>query len=148
MNNFNNMIAFVNPKSGGQKGQRVYNELKKYLPRGNIFDLMNGGPSLGQIFNIVNLKVYKNSNKKRLQQHKNNQNLIVIACGGDGTVGWVLSEIDKISYGQYTPAVFIMPLGTGNDLARTLNWGGSFNEEKVKEFLESVLDSSLVKLDR
>jgi hypothetical protein len=68
--NLENIIAFVNPKSGGQKGRIVFERLKNYLHKDNVFDLTKGGPRPG------------------LEKHKDNKELRVIACGGDGTVGW------------------------------------------------------------
>lgn len=71
----------------------------------------------------------------------------VLACGGDGTVGWVLSILDQI--GAYpAPAVGVLPLGTGNDLARALGWGGGYKDEPIGKILTSIGDSETTLLDR
>lgn len=68
-------------------------------------------------------------------------NLRVLACGGDGTVGWILSILDQISPPiQPAPAVGVLPLGTGNDLARALGWGGvSFVPNVLKKCILNFL---------
>lgn len=74
--------------------------------------------------------------------------LRVMVCGGDGTVGWVLSTLDSLKWPVYPP-IAIVPLGTGNDLGRTLGWGGSYVDEPMSELLLAVAEESInVQLDR
>eukprot|EP00088_Acartia_fossae_P033864 TRINITY_DN34740_c0_g1_i2.p1 TRINITY_DN34740_c0_g1~~TRINITY_DN34740_c0_g1_i2.p1 ORF type:complete len:537 (+),score=42.44 TRINITY_DN34740_c0_g1_i2:89-1699(+) len=72
----------------------------------------------------------------------------ILVCGGDGTVGWLLNTAHKL--GPSTePLVAIFPLGTGNDLARTLGYGsGSDSSENIIEFVSKLERGQPVKLDR
>ena len=46
----------------------------------------------------------------------------MIICGGDGTVNWVLNDFAKNNI-DMTKVVFgLLPIGTGNDLCRSLGW--------------------------
>ena len=61
--------------------------------------------------------------------------LLVIACGGDGTFNWLASCVATLAAEQaaaqppgprFRPDLVVCPLGTGNDLARSLGWGAAF----------------------
>ncbi len=46
-----------------------------------------------------------------------------MACGGDGTIMWVVSELSKHGIDPMSTPIAVIPLGTGNDFSQALGWG-------------------------
>merc|ERR1711871_1522556 len=71
--------------------------------------------------------------------------------GGDGTVQWVLSDIDSlVAEGVLTtrPGGAILPLGTGNDLSRQFGWGHGYNARLLRDLRMDVEAATSTTLDR
>lgn len=126
------LLVFVNPKSGGLKGRELLYGFRKLLNPHQVFDIMNGGPLAG-------LHTFREVPRFR-----------VLVCGGDGTVGWVLGVLEAVRHKLTCrePPIGIIPLGTGNDLARILRWGPGYSGEDPYHILVSVYEADEVLMDR
>ena len=76
----------------------------------------------------------------------------VVACGGDGTVKWVISELSKVKC--LSVPIGVIPFGTGNDFSRAFGWGASPPNPLVgkhmaalKQRLETVFFAEVGPLD-
>uniref|UniRef100_A0A674C966 Diacylglycerol kinase n=1 Tax=Salmo trutta TaxID=8032 RepID=A0A674C966_SALTR len=124
------LLVLCNSKSGDNQGVKFLRKFKQLLNPAQVFDLMNGGPQLG-------LRVFQKFATFR-----------ILVCGGDGSVGWVLSELDKLNLHKQCQ-LGVLPLGTGNDLARVLGWGGLCDDDaQLLQILEKLERATTKMLDR
>ncbi|XP_016390623.1 diacylglycerol kinase delta-like [Sinocyclocheilus rhinocerous] len=115
---------------GDNQGVKFLRRFKQLLNPAQVFDLMNGGPHLG-------LRLFQKFDTFR-----------ILVCGGDGSVGWVLSEIDTLTLHKQCQ-LGVLPLGTGNDLARVLGWGSACDDDtQLPQILEKLERASTKMLDR
>uniref|UniRef100_A0A8D3D4U2 Diacylglycerol kinase n=1 Tax=Scophthalmus maximus TaxID=52904 RepID=A0A8D3D4U2_SCOMX len=124
------LLVLVNSKSGDNQGVKFLRKFRQLLNPAQVFDLMNGGPELG-------LRLFQKFVTFR-----------ILVCGGDGSVGWVLSELDKLNLHKQCQ-LGVLPLGTGNDLARVLGWGGLCDDDaQLLQILEKLERATTKMLDR
>ncbi|XP_051164827.1 diacylglycerol kinase eta isoform X4 [Leptopilina boulardi] len=124
------LLVFVNSKSGDNQGIKFLRRFKQILNPAQVFDLIKGGPGPG-------LRLFRHFDPFR-----------ILVCSGDGSVGWVLSEIDRLGMHKQCQ-VGVLPLGTGNDLARVLGWGASCDDDThLPQLLEKYEKASTKMLDR
>ncbi|KAJ6289117.1 hypothetical protein OIU76_025004 [Salix suchowensis] len=128
------LLVFINSKSGGQLGPYLRRTLNMLLNPVQVFELSGfQGPEIGlELFSKV--RYFR-----------------VLVCGGDGTVSWVLDAIERHNF-ESPPPVAILPLGTGNDLSRVLQWGRGFSMFDglggLSTLLQDIDHAAVTMLDR
>ncbi len=98
------LVFVVNPRSGGRAGAWLLARLHERLPSERVLNID---------------EIALNDLARALVDR--GDTVGVIACGGDGTAAAVIEACWQVSPLQPVP-VGTIPLGTGNDLARSLGW--------------------------
>ena len=125
------LIVFINKLSGGQKGEKIYNQLVRLLNPRQVFVLQND-----------------ETIKQALDIYSSLRNTRILICGGDGSVGWILSSLADAFTALNNPPVSICPMGTGNDLSRVLEWGWFYSIKRLLSTLDEIPNAQPIALDR
>ena len=119
---FTPLIVIGNQKSGNSDCANILASFRRHLNPAQVIDLSEG----------------RMEEALEWCQLASPAQCTVLICGGDGTVGWCLNTAEKLCL-RTEPKVCIFPLGTGNDLARTLGYGsGSDSSENITQFLTKI----------
>jgi diacylglycerol kinase family enzyme len=127
-------IAFlINPISGGGIGKRVFHQLPEimasfgFAPAAWRAELTEAGRLEAQTDGLLE------SARK------------VIAVGGDGTIGFVLSRLRLRDLGE--TEIGLIPLGTGNDLGRALGIFRIYDERGLLACVKRLLKAQCARFD-
>jgi diacylglycerol kinase (ATP) len=123
-------LLLINPKSGNGRGNKVSKLVKQELRALGIEFIDISADSARQ--SQANLK-------RKLRENQKFEGLFLI--GGDGTVNLAVQELVGSDLG-----LALIPAGTGNDFARTLNLKLKNPEELIKHYLST--QPSLVDVGR
>jgi diacylglycerol kinase family enzyme len=122
----------INPVSGGGLGMQVHHQLPEIMASFG-FQKTEWKARLTQPINI----------KKQIKELLNGS-AKVIAMGGDGTIGMVLEAISKLENG---PEIGLIPLGTGNDLARSLGVWKVYHQKGLLASLKRLIKAPSTSFD-
>ncbi|GFR47198.1 hypothetical protein Agub_g8790, partial [Astrephomene gubernaculifera] len=122
------LLCFVNAQSGSRKGAQLALKFSRAIGKMQVFDI--GNPAcwpdkvLAKLYE--NMRVQEAAGDPRVAMLR--QRLRLVVCGGDGTIAWVMGAIKKLKLDP-EPPIAIIPLGTGNDLARSFLWGHAYSSK-------------------
>jgi YegS/Rv2252/BmrU family lipid kinase len=116
----NKYTFIINPIAGKGRGEKIAPELRTYLD------------TIGCNFEIIFTKK-KNDAKLIVENLSTSVNNHVVAVGGDGTVNEIVNGLKK----DTNIIVSVLPIGSGNDFARSVNLLGDW-----KSILDFILASN------
>ncbi len=168
------ILVFVNVKSGPQVGELLHRRFLRLLhplqvvclprdspePALRLFAFLpgvrilcvGGDGTAGWIMSCLD----KLAEEKREERRRKSINAAATAKsreGGDGdsAAEGLVPTSNRLISDWTPPPVAIIPLGTGNDLARCLGWGGGYGSWKLEGAagaLEAAAEASVALLDR
>ena len=145
------LIVFINSRSGGLLGSDLTLAFNRNLGRAQVYDLSSHRPDKVLTRLWDNFEAAKKAGDTTTSEYQ--RRLRILVCGGDGTIAWVLSVLASLKL-EPTPPVAIMPMGTGNDLSRTLGWGPAFtwswinSHPSIYRTLKRIADAEVDSIDR
>ena len=131
------VLIFINTRSGPQQGNVLLSQLRQVVNPIQVHDMADGLPNQP-------LKSFLRRFGDKLR---------ILVCGGDGTIAWVINALDAVKKelsNPVSPPIGILPLGTGNDLARILGWGSGWSgsSDSILEILCHIATAHKTSLDR
>ncbi|KOM28406.1 hypothetical protein LR48_Vigan541s002900 [Vigna angularis] len=144
------MVVFINSRSGGRHGPALKERLQQLMSEEQVFDLSDVKPHEFVRYGLSCLEMLASLGDSCAKETR--ERIRVMVAGGDGTVGWVLGCLTELrtQAREPVPPVGIIPLGTGNDLSRSFDWGGSFPfawRSAIKRTLQRASTGSVNRLD-
>jgi len=128
------LIVIANRLSGSSDAESVLSAFRRFLNPAQVVDLAECSPDVA----LKWCGLLRSAGAAP----------IVVVAGGDGTIGWVLTEMYNMKLEPLAP-VAVIPLGTGNDLSRVLGWGSeACAQVDAEAILRQVLKADTVDLDR
>lgn len=132
-----NCLFLINPSSGARLGEKIIRIVKTLKRPDNMA-----------------IDIFKENIVERVKEAlaSNEEPWHLIICGGDGTISTVVDKMERDLPETARDRIIYVPmaLGTGNDMSRTLGFGGMVGLNFVNKFFNKI-DSprtSVVKMDR
>ncbi|MEI6126405.1 MAG: diacylglycerol kinase family protein [Pseudomonadota bacterium] len=124
------LLCLVNPVSGGRAGKKIH---------GCIISELRGMLESSQYDVAFTDCAIAESIKEKAPEYET-----IALAGGDGTVFQALQGLAAL---QTTPKIGLIPIGTGNDLARSLGILRAYKTQGLTSLLEIVLQGKTTSVD-